>query len=130
MEKTERDRLLAQGFNPNDLDLADRFVGLVASLLEEDRDLAEPIRRGIRSLAQKINVLLPELDCRGRTATVSAAELVEAMSPVPAEAIDAFIAIGGTILLTAQDGPLGSVPAMEKVVSELEANRDQKGKAA
>jgi hypothetical protein len=124
MKARARERAIAQGFNPKDLDLAEQFVHFVANLLQADRRNAAPLRRGIGTLATKLNTLVPEFEERGETEPLPVSDLAAAMEPLSGETIAEFSQLAGLILLTSQDGPLGAAPAMKRVIDELEEHRD------
>jgi hypothetical protein len=121
-----KDNLVAHGYNREHLDMADDFVSLVASLLEEDRRHAARIKRGIDVMARKLDAIFPELEEAGEDELVGGVtpdELQEAMSPIEELAITIFIAVVGEIMLSSADGPLGSAPAIKRVVDEYMERR-------
>lgn len=122
-----REEAIASGFNPADIDLAEWFVRVVADLLAEDSRHAAPIKRGIDVMARKLNSQVPALE-EGKPVGLGTEDVREAMAPITDEQVlHEFVGGGGTIMLEAQDGPMGSAVHMKSVVDELLEHREKGG---
>jgi hypothetical protein len=114
-----RKKLIEQGYNPSHVDLTEEFAWLAASLIDADLDNAEPLRRGIDTLARKMNSIAPDLEEGDKTRGVRVAELAPTMAPIPEEAIAEFIRLAGTMMLLGQDGPLGTAVPLKECIDAL-----------
>src|SRR4051794_23951185 len=122
---SKRDQLIYEGYRPDQVQLAEDFAAFVVRVVMENRDHTEQLRRGIDALAVKMNSLVPALEEGKKAGPVHSSELHEHMAPLDLSTVEEFIAVTGTIMLSGQDGPLGSAPALKNTIDELEAFLDQ-----
>ena len=118
------DRLLEklrQEYGPEATETVIKTIGLFSVLIHVDRSSAKLLKTGVLRMAEVVNEMLPALRTKRQTRVYNYVDLDGALDPIPRRLQDAFVALIGSLMLNANDGPFQAATHLNDAIDQLRA---------
>lgn len=118
------DRLLSemrQDYGSEAVETIVSTIHFLSELIAVDRDSIDLIKAGVLRLAEVVNEMLPALRTKRQTRVYSHRDLNGAMDPIPSSVQDTFVALVGSLMLNATDGPFQAAMHLNDSIDQLHA---------